>query len=115
MAADGSSGAESGALAVRTASRTVVGAETAVRTESPALIASAAGARSHRPRHGLRSTATPLPGPSRASIPAHSSGAPAAAHARSVHTWSTVAGRGFTESSSSVGLLSPTCRSTYVT
>ncbi len=67
------------------------------RAETPARIANAAGARSHRPRHGERSTLTPLSGPRRASTAAHSSPAPAVVHARSVQTWSTVAGRGRTE------------------
>ncbi|KOU33552.1 hypothetical protein ADK54_42020 [Streptomyces sp. WM6378] len=59
----------------------------------PALRSSAAGARSHRLRHGLRSQEADGAS-ARAS---HRSAEPFAAHVRSVHTYSTVAGRGFTE------------------
>ncbi len=94
--------------AARTTAPGVAGADTAVArgvppsvtaraASSPARTTSAAGARSQRPRHGLRSTRTPDSGPRRASTASHSFGAPAAAQARSVHTCSTVAGRGRTE------------------
>ena len=72
-----------------------------VRGRSPAIVNSAAGARSQRPRHGLRSQVT---WPSRAGVPAgpswrssaaHVSSAPASRQAMSSQTWATSGARCF--------------------
>ena len=86
-------------------SSTVTGATEVSCGASPATIASAAGARSHMPRHGLScQTACPLPGcaPSgatRRSSSATSSCEPRAMQATSVHTCVTTGGSGSSENS----------------
>ena len=70
---------------------------------SPATVTSAAGARSHRPRHGLSSQmARPFPGcapagPTVRSSSATSSFPPRHMQAMSVHTWVTTGGWGSSE------------------
>ena len=81
------------------------------RGSSPAMLTIATGAISHIPRHGLSSQIGSAPGlspllpwcpplgPIRASSPAHSSFAPPAMQAMSVHTCATAGGCGSSENS----------------
>ncbi len=77
------------------------GAATWVSGLSPAIVNIAAGARSHRPRHGERSqvvmpSASGSPaGPIVRSRSAVRSSAPASRQAMSSQTWATIGGRGF--------------------
>ena len=77
-----------------------VGASVNVAGASPAFVTITAGARSHSPRHGLRSH---VARPSRAGSPAgptprvrsaQIASAPARRHAMSSQTWATSGGRG---------------------
>ena len=77
-----------------------IGAADTTSGRSPATDSRAAGARSQRPRHGLRSQVDRPPliglptGPARRSRSAMRSSAPASRQAMSSHTWATIGGRG---------------------
>ena len=69
---------------------------------SPASVSIAAGARSHRPRHGLRSHSAVdvgVLGPKRSLSSAMSASEPAQRQARSSQTWTTRGGRSSVENS----------------